>query len=49
MTLYGHNLARLTKVYPCKAWVQNGGKTLKVRGFVGISLLGMNTYWSRVS
>lgn len=34
--------------FRCKAWVENGGKTLKLRGFVGVSLLGRNTYWSRV-
>jgi uncharacterized protein (DUF2147 family) len=36
------------KVYPCKAWVQDGGDKLKLRGYVGISLLGQNTYWTRV-
>ncbi|MBW2525836.1 MAG: DUF2147 domain-containing protein [Deltaproteobacteria bacterium] len=36
------------KVYPCKAWVVEGGRKLKLRGFIGISLLGQNTYWSRV-
>lgn len=36
------------KVFPCKVWVQDQGKKLKLRGFVGISLLGQNTFWSRV-
>jgi uncharacterized protein (DUF2147 family) len=34
--------------FRCRAWVQHGGQTLKLRGFVGVSLLGQNTYWSRV-
>jgi uncharacterized protein (DUF2147 family) len=28
--------------------VQDGGKKLKVRGFIGISLLGRTQYWHRV-
>ena len=33
--------------YKCYVQVQQGGKQLKVRGYVGISLLGRTQYWSR--
>ncbi len=35
------------KFYKCFIAVQEGGKTLKVRGFIGISLLGRTQYWLR--
>ena len=35
------------KVYRCSMAVQGGGKKLKVRGFVGWSLLGRTEYWLR--
>jgi uncharacterized protein (DUF2147 family) len=35
------------KVYRCSIAVQGGGKKLKVRGFVGWSLLGRTEYWLR--
>ncbi|RYY39578.1 MAG: DUF2147 domain-containing protein [Chitinophagaceae bacterium] len=28
------------KVYSCKLWITNNGKTLNARGFIGFSLLG---------
>ncbi|MCU0664179.1 MAG: DUF2147 domain-containing protein [Myxococcota bacterium] len=34
--------------YKCYIEVQEGGKKLKVRGFIGISLLGRTQYWHRV-
>ncbi len=35
------------KTYRCKARLE--GETLRVRGFIGISLLGRNTEWVRVT
>jgi len=35
------------KVYKCSLALQDGGKKLKVRGFIGFSLLGRTQYWSR--
>lgn len=35
------------KTYRCKSRLE--GDTLKVRGFIGISLLGRNTEWTRVT
>ena len=35
------------KIYKCYLALQEGGKTLKVRGFVGFSLLGRTQYWLR--
>jgi len=34
-------------VFRCKAWLENNGQTLKVRGYLGISLLGSTTAWTR--
>jgi len=34
------------KTYRCKARLE--GDTLKLRGFIGVSLLGRNTIWTRV-
>lgn len=35
------------KTYDCKIALEDGGKKLKVRGFLGISLLGRTQYWQR--
>jgi uncharacterized protein (DUF2147 family) len=35
------------KVYRCSIAVIDGGKKLRVRGFVGFSLLGRTEYWLR--
>jgi len=35
------------KTYKCVVEVQDGGKKLKVRGFIGFSLLGRTQYWYR--
>jgi uncharacterized protein (DUF2147 family) len=35
------------KTYSCYMEMKSGGKRLKVRGFVGVSLLGRTTYWKR--
>jgi len=35
------------KTYRCKAQLK--GDTLKVRGFIGVSLLGRNSEWTRVA
>ncbi len=35
------------KVYRCKARLEDGGKKLIVRGFIGISLLGRSQTWTR--
>jgi uncharacterized protein (DUF2147 family) len=35
------------KVYRCYIAVEGGGKKLRVRGFVGFSLLGRTQYWLR--
>ncbi|HWV38669.1 MAG TPA: DUF2147 domain-containing protein [Vulgatibacter sp.] len=37
------------KTYRCKIAVEDGGKKLKVRGFIGISLLGRTQYWERAT
>jgi uncharacterized protein (DUF2147 family) len=34
-------------VYSCKFSLENDGNTLKVRGFIGISLLGRTQIWQR--
>jgi len=34
------------KTYKCKMWLE-GQDTLKVRGFIGFSLLGRNTTWTK--
>jgi uncharacterized protein (DUF2147 family) len=36
------------KTYKCVARLADDGRTLKVRGFVGFSLLGRTTEWTRV-
>jgi len=36
------------KTYRCKIEVQENGNKLRVRGFVGISLLGRNQFWYRM-
>jgi uncharacterized protein (DUF2147 family) len=36
------------KTYKCKIEVVDGGARLKVRGFIGLSLLGRTQYWLRV-
>jgi uncharacterized protein (DUF2147 family) len=35
------------KVYKCKMHIEDGGKTLVVRGYIGISLLGRSQTWHR--
>jgi len=35
------------KTYKCKIAVENGGKKLKVRGFVGMSMFGRTQHWVR--
>jgi uncharacterized protein (DUF2147 family) len=35
------------KTYKCYITVENGGKKLKVRGFIGFSMLGRTQYWLR--
>lgn len=37
------------KTYKCYIAVEDGGKKLKVRGYIGISLIGRTQYWERVS
>ncbi len=36
------------KTYKCKATLSEDGKSLKVRGFIGISLLGRTQTWTRL-
>jgi uncharacterized protein (DUF2147 family) len=36
------------KIYKCSVSVENGGKKLRVRGFIGFSVLGRTQYWIRV-
>ncbi|MEX1311898.1 MAG: DUF2147 domain-containing protein [Candidatus Sulfomarinibacteraceae bacterium] len=36
------------KTYKCKIRYGDSDKVLKVRGFIGISMLGRTTYWTRV-
>lgn len=35
------------KIYQCLVSMQDGGAKLKVRGFIGVSLLGRTQYWLR--
>jgi len=35
------------KTYKCKIAVESGGKKLKVRGFVGMSMFGRTQHWVR--
>jgi len=37
------------KTYKCKIEVVEDGQKLKVRGFIGISLLGRTQYWERTN
>lgn len=36
------------KTYKCKMSLADDGKTLKVRGYMGVSLLGRNQQWQRM-
>ncbi len=36
------------KTYGCKLELVDGGKRLKVRGFMGVSMFGRTEYWQRV-
>lgn len=36
------------KTYKCKIKAENGGATLKVRGFIGFSLLGRTQIWKKL-
>lgn len=36
------------KVYRCNISVEDGGKKLKLRGYIGFALLGRTEYWLRV-
>jgi uncharacterized protein (DUF2147 family) len=35
------------KIYKCLVSVEDGGKKLKVRGYLGVALLGRTQYWLR--
>lgn len=35
------------KIYKCSIALEDGGKKLKVRGFIGISIMGRTQYWLR--
>jgi uncharacterized protein (DUF2147 family) len=35
------------KTYKCKIALEDGGKKLKVRGYIGLSLLGRTQHWVR--
>lgn len=35
------------KTYKCKVKAENGGQVLRVRGYVGFSLLGRTQFWRR--
>jgi uncharacterized protein (DUF2147 family) len=35
------------RIYRCSITLNDGGKKLKVRGFIGLSLLGRTEYWLR--
>ena len=37
------------KTYKCKVAVQDSGKKLKVRGYIGMSLLGRTQHWVRAT
>lgn len=37
------------KTYSCYIAVENGGKKLKVRGYLGLALLGRTQYWHKVA
>jgi uncharacterized protein (DUF2147 family) len=36
------------KIYRCNISLEDGGKKLKVRGFIGFALLGRTEYWLRM-
>ncbi len=36
------------KIYRCKMRVTDGGKSLNVRGFIGVSLIGRSQTWHRM-
>jgi len=36
------------KVYRCTISLEDSGRKLKVRGFIGISLIGRTQYWTRL-
>ena len=36
------------KVYSCEIHLENNGRKLKVRGYVGFCLFGSNRYWDRI-
>jgi uncharacterized protein (DUF2147 family) len=36
------------KTYDCKITCRDGGKTLSIRGYIGISMIGRSTTWSRL-
>lgn len=36
------------KTYKCKMKVENGGQSLKVRGYIGLSLIGRNQIWKKL-
>ena len=40
--------AKSGKTYSCKITMKDNGRTLKVRGYIGISLIGRNDVWTRV-
>ena len=35
------------KTYKCKVWLEDKGKKLNVRGFIGVSVLGRTQVWIR--
>ena len=35
------------KTYRCKVWLEDKGKKLNVRGFIGVSVLGRTQVWIR--
>ena len=35
------------KTYKCKVWLEDKGKKLNVRGFIGVSVLGRTQVWVR--
>jgi len=45
-TVYDPKAGRL---YSAKITCEDGGRALTIRGFVGISLIGKNTSWTRVN
>jgi len=43
----GGEILESGKIYRCSITVKDGGKKLRVRGFIGFSLLGRTEYWLR--